>query len=107
MCIRDSLLIEAGGKNADPEYERFGERHFTYASAPGYDWGYKTVPQKNLGGRVINYNRGKGLGGTTAVNFCVFTRGPRSDYDQWRDIVGDQDWGWERILKRFQKVHCR
>ena len=88
----------------DPEHERFGERYFTFASAAGYDWGYKTVPQESLGGRHIEYTRGKGLGGSSAVNFCVFTRGPSSDYDQWVEMVGDEDWGWERILKRFQKV---
>ena len=88
----------------DPEHERFGDRYFTAASAPGYDWGYKTVPQEYLGDRQIVYTRGKGLGGSSAVNFCVFTRGPSSDYDQWADIVGDEDWGWKRILNRFKKV---
>lgn len=100
----DVLLIEAGGQNADPEHERFGERHFTLATAPGYDWGYKTVPQEHLGGREIAYNRGKGLGGSSTINFCVFTRGPSSDYDQWSEMVGDDSWAWNRVLKRFKKV---
>ena len=98
------LLIEAGGENVDPEHERFGERHWTFATAPGYDWGYKTVPQEHLGGREIDYTRGKGLGGSSAVNFCVYTRGPSSDYDQCSDMVGDKSWNWNSVLRRFQKV---
>ena len=101
------LLLEAGGRNADPEYERFGERYWTFAMAPSYDWGYKTVPQEHLGGRELKYTRGKGLGGSSAVNFCVYTRGPSSDYDQWAEIVGDDSWSWKNILKRFKGVRTQ
>lgn len=101
------LLIEAGGKNADPRYQSYGDRHWTLATAPGYDWGYKTVPQQYLQGREISYSRGKGLGGSTAINFCAFTRGPQADYETWADEVGDDSWSWKHALERFKKVLSR
>lgn len=71
---------------------------------PGYNWGYKTVPQEQLKDRQIDYSRGKGLGGSTAINFCVYTRGPSADYEHWAQLVGDDTWRWEKVQKRFNKV---
>ena len=101
------LLLEAGGENADPKHQSYGDRHWTFATAPGYDWGYKTIPQEYLQGREINYNRGKGLGGSTAINFCVFTRGPQADYDTWADEAGDDSWSWKYAVERFKEVPPR
>ena len=72
--------------------------------AEGRNWGYQTVPQSRLGGREIDYSRGKGLGGSTAINFCVYTRGPSVDYDQWARLVDDNEWSWEKAQRRFNKV---
>jgi choline dehydrogenase-like flavoprotein len=33
-----------------------------------YDWQYSTVPQKNLGDRVLDWPRGRVLGGSSAMN---------------------------------------
>ena len=37
---------------------------------PNQSWGYKTVPQEHLNGSALSYDRGKGLGGTSSINFC-------------------------------------
>ena len=97
-------MIDAGGTNADPEHQTFGERHWTIATAPGYNWGYKTAPQEHLDWRELDYSRGKGLGGSTSINFCVFTRGPKADYEHWAQLVGDGTWSWQCVLERFKKV---
>lgn len=97
------LLLEAGGANTNPDYQTYGERGWTLASAPGYNWGYKTVTQAQLG-REIDQSRGKGLGGSSAINFCVYTRGPRADYDHWAEQIGDDTWCWENVLQRYKKV---
>ena len=62
-------LIDAGGTNADPDHQAYGARWWTLMTAPGYNWGYKTTPQEHLDGREIGYSRGKGLGGSTSINF--------------------------------------
>lgn len=97
------LLIDAGGKNTDVKYKSFGERYWTLMT-PGYNWGYKTVPQSQLAGRPIDCSRGKGLGGSTAINFCVYTKGSSADYDHWAELVGDDSWLWENSRNRFSKV---
>ncbi|KAL9595708.1 MAG: hypothetical protein Q9219_006274 [cf. Caloplaca sp. 3 TL-2023] len=96
------LLLDAGGFNQDKAHQTFGERHWTL-TVPGYNWGYKTVSQPELDGREIDYSRGKGFGGSTAINFCVYTRGPSADYDHWADLVGDDIWAWENSRKRFNR----
>ena len=97
------LLIDAGGQNNDQNQQSFGERHWTL-TVPGYNWGYKTVPQRELNEREIDYSRGKGLGGSTAIKFCLYTRGPSADYNHWADIVGDETWSWENSKPRFKEV---
>ncbi|KAI4193033.1 MAG: hypothetical protein LQ350_008497, partial [Teloschistes chrysophthalmus] len=97
------LLIEAAGDNKATEHQGFGDRNFTLATAPGYNWGYKTVPQEHLGRREIDYSRRKGLDGSTAINFCVWTRGPASDYNRWAEIVDDDTWWWPNVEERYEK----
>jgi choline dehydrogenase-like flavoprotein len=74
------------------------------------NWGYKTEPQTQLNGQIIDYSRGKGLGGSTAINFCGWTVGPSDDYERWAEIVGDQRFGWEnveRVLRRVENLNPR
>ena len=97
------LLLEAGGDNADEKYRTFRERYFALMT-PGYKWGYKTTPQSKLKDREIDYSRGKGLGGSAAINFCVYTRGSKADYDHWAELVGDEHWKWDLVLERFKEV---
>ncbi|KAL8882936.1 MAG: hypothetical protein Q9198_000135 [Flavoplaca austrocitrina] len=75
-----------------------------YIVVEGYSWSYKTVFQPELGTREIAYSRGKGLGGSTANNYCVYTRGPSADYDHWSALVEDTTWAWENVEKRVDRV---
>jgi choline dehydrogenase-like flavoprotein len=47
------------------------------------NWGFHTVPQPGLNGRVGYQTRGKGLGGSSVINAMIYTRGHRWDYDHW------------------------
>jgi choline dehydrogenase-like flavoprotein len=74
------------------------------------NWFYKTVPQTQLAGQEIDYSRGKGLGGSTAINFCGWTVGPRDDYDAWGKTVADERFAWQavkRVLKRVSNLDPR
>jgi choline dehydrogenase-like flavoprotein len=68
------------------------------------NWGYKTVPQEHLNGRKLDYSRGKGLGGSTAINFGVYITGAQDDYDEWAAEVGDDTFRWENMQRRFKKL---
>ncbi|KAI9820634.1 MAG: hypothetical protein M1827_005003 [Pycnora praestabilis] len=98
------LLVEAGDDNSDPVLRVAGDRFTLINSHPALNWGYETVPQQALKGRNVNYSRGKGLGGSTAINFGVFVRGPSEDYDRWADLVGDDCWNWKNVRERYKKV---
>ncbi|KAJ6111368.1 hypothetical protein N7523_007429 [Penicillium sp. IBT 18751x] len=97
------LLLEAGGPNSDKSLRVDGQRWQTLTQE-GMNWGYKTVAQKHLKGRELDYSRGKGLGGSSAINFGVYSVGARDDYDEWASIVGDDTFSWENIQKRFKNL---
>ena len=63
-------------------------------------WGYKTVPQKNLEGRVIPIPRGKVLGGCSSTNGMVYYRGHPRDFDDWA-TAGNSGWSFAEVLPYF------
>jgi choline dehydrogenase-like flavoprotein len=86
------------------------EERFNVAFNPDSfpNWGYRTTPQVQLAGQEVDYSRGKGLGGTTAINFCGWLVGPRDDYDEWAKLVGDDSFGWtnaKRCLDKITNLH--
>ncbi|KAJ5087177.1 hypothetical protein N7456_010793 [Penicillium angulare] len=98
------LLLEAGGKNED-ETKRVDGKRWTTFSTPSLNWGYKTTPQEGCNGRVLDYSRGKGIGGGSAINFGVYTVGARDDYNTWAEKVEDQEtFGWEAMQQRFKNL---
>ncbi|KAJ5771604.1 hypothetical protein N7520_002133 [Penicillium odoratum] len=97
------LLLEAGGKNDDYSQRVDGKRWTTFLNEK-MNWGYKTTPQAACDERIIDYSRGKGLGGGSAINFGVYTFGAKDDYDTWAEDVGDETFGWEAMKKRFKDL---
>jgi choline dehydrogenase-like flavoprotein len=61
-------------------------------------------PEPALNGRQIQYTRGKGLGGSSILNFGVYVYGSGEDYNRWADLVGDDDWRWEGVKKSFHAI---
>lgn len=102
------LLVEAGGPAKSLFVEMPAGNGFLFGN-PRYDWGYTSVPQSGLRGRVVHYPRGKGLGGSSILNGMIYVRGNRNDFDTWcqRGLPG---WGYEQLLpyfKRSQGSHQR
>jgi choline dehydrogenase-like flavoprotein len=79
-------------------------RYFNAFIKPELNHGYLTIPQAALDGKQFPYARGKGLGGSSLIYFMVYTRGGSADYNRWPELVGDDDWRWEKTKERFQKV---
>ncbi|KAI0066612.1 alcohol oxidase [Artomyces pyxidatus] len=97
------LVLESGAANLqDPALltpAAFGS-HF---GNPQYDWAFRTVPQKNSGGYVTNWERGKGLGGSSAINFFQYHRPAKSDIDAFEEL-GNPGWNWDLLKKYYMKV---
>ncbi len=68
-----------------------------------FNWGFWTVPQRHMHGRRLWWPRGRGLGGSSAINGMVYIRGHPSDYDRWAQ-AGCTGWGWADVLPYFRKA---
>lgn len=64
---------------------------------PKYDWVFKSAPQSNLKGRVLNLFRGKALGGSSAINGMVLDRASEPEYDAWASL-DNPGWDWNGLL---------
>lgn len=96
------VLLEAGGRN-----DGWRTRMPAMVAAPPrtsrYPW--RSVPQAGLDGRRSYQPRGKGLGGSSAVNAMLYVRGHASDYDGWA-AAGCPSWGYEDVLPWFRAAEA-
>ena len=67
------------------------------------NWRYETVPQKGLNGRRGFQPRGRGLGGSSAINAMIYIRGCKWDYDNWA-ALGATGWGYDDVLPYFRRA---
>ncbi|XP_067014665.2 glucose dehydrogenase [FAD, quinone]-like [Anabrus simplex] len=78
----------------------------TFLQLSEADWKYKTVTSDKaclgLANKQCNFPRGKVMGGSSVLNYMVYTRGNRRDYDKWEKL-GNTGWGWDTVLKYFMK----
>jgi choline dehydrogenase-like flavoprotein len=65
------------------------------------NWGYRTEPEAQLGGRRLWWPRGKTLGGSSAINAMCYIRGVPADYDGWAQATGDPRWSWAQVQPWF------
>lgn len=90
------LLVEAGGPDRNP-WIKVPAGYLKLIGNPATDWCYSTTPQAGLGGRVLACPRGRGLGGSSAINAMIYMRGHRANYAGWQT----PGWGWEDVLPHF------
>src|ERR1700748_2468392 len=74
------LLLEAGGKD-DWMWIHIPVGYLYCIGNKRTDWGLKTAAEPGLNGRVINYPRGRVLGGSSSINAMLYLRGQARDYD--------------------------
>jgi choline dehydrogenase len=97
------LLLEAGGK-ADSVLVRMPAAAVELFSVRGpCNWGFWTEPEPHLEGRRLWWPRGKGLGGSSAINAMIYIRGHARDYGQWSE-QGLAGWSYEEVLPYFKRA---
>ncbi|MBN8981289.1 MAG: GMC family oxidoreductase N-terminal domain-containing protein, partial [Rhizobiales bacterium] len=94
-------LLEAGGKDDNWVVTTPGAL-ILMVPYPVNNWAFDTVPQKGLNGRIGYQPRGKGLGGSSAINAMVYIRGNKADYDEWASL-GNTGWSYKDVLPYFKK----
>src|SRR5216683_977681 len=94
-------LLEAGGRGHNWVVTTPGALALMVPSKLN-NWAFDTVPQAGVQGRIGYQPRGKGLGGSSAINAMVYIRGHRSDYDQWASL-GNAGWSYADVLPYFKR----
>ncbi|XP_055643585.1 glucose dehydrogenase [FAD, quinone]-like [Toxorhynchites rutilus septentrionalis] len=78
----------------------------TLNTEAGYTWDYQIEPMDTaclgLPNRVCPLPRGKGLGGSTLLNYMIYTRGHQMDYDELLQ-AGNYGWSYDDVLPYFEK----
>ncbi|WP_283644250.1 GMC family oxidoreductase [Marinovum algicola] len=95
------LLLEAGGSDRHPFYHL--PAGFAKMTKGIGSWGWDTVPQKHMQNKVFRYTQAKVIGGGSAINAQIYTRGNPQDYDDWRQM-GCTGWGYDDVLPYFKKA---
>ncbi|GJQ78196.1 hypothetical protein Trydic_g2525 [Trypoxylus dichotomus] len=97
------LLLEAGGDENDITDIPLMA---AYLQLSDLDWKYKTEPQGTFCQAMINgrcnWPRGKVIGGSSVLNYMLYLRGNKKDYDLW-EAQGNQGWGSKDALYYFKK----
>lgn len=95
------LLLEAGGSDRHPFYHL--PAGFAKMTKGIGSWGWETVPQRHMQNKVFRYTQAKVIGGGSAINAQIYTRGNAQDYDDWRQM-GCEGWGYDDVLPFFRKA---
>jgi len=94
------LLLEAGGSADDARIRTPGFAGLLWRGK--FDWTYFTEPLAHSASRRMHWPRGKVLGGSSSINYMVYMRGNRANYDAWRD-AGNAGWGYADVLPYFKR----
>jgi choline dehydrogenase len=92
------LLLEAGAAEALPAMTEPAAWPELIGSAA--DWAGLTTAQADAG--ELPYPRGRGLGGSGAINAMAHVRGHRAVYDAWSSD-GAAGWGFADLLPYFKR----
>ncbi|EUC34723.1 GMC oxidoreductase [Bipolaris victoriae FI3] len=95
-------VLEAGGNALNDLLVDAPSMYTQTWGNPNYDWDYKTVPQKGTAGRVHGWIRGKVLGGSSAVNYGMFSMASKQDLDNWGEL-GNKGWSFEDLKPYYRK----
>ena len=95
-------LLEAGGRDINP-WIHIPAGYYRNVLNPNITWQFGSGPEPELGGRMVNWPRGRVLGGSSAINGLLYVRGQSSDYDVWRQL-GNPGWSFQDVLPYFKKA---
>jgi choline dehydrogenase-like flavoprotein len=71
------------------------------------NWGHKTMKQNSaclgMNNRRCNFPRGKVMGGSSTINYMIYMRGNKKDFNNWSDL-GNYGWSYDEVLPYFLKL---
>jgi choline dehydrogenase len=93
-------LVEAGGLDHQPEIRMPAAFPALFKSS--LDWDLLGEPEPGLGHRRLYLPRGRVVGGCSAINAMIYTRGNRVDYNGWAQ-AGCEGWSYDDVLPYFKR----
>jgi choline dehydrogenase len=96
------LVLEAGGEN-DSFWVSLPKGVAKLVTNPDHIWMYKVDEPREPGGPGEFWIRGKGLGGSSAVNGMIWSRGEPEDYDAW-EAAGCTGWNGDSMTQAFRSL---
>lgn len=96
------LLLEAGGENKSFLVDMpkgFGKLLLDQT----FTWNYPVESSAERAAVNETWQRGKGLGGSSAINGMVYTRGQPEDYENWAREAGSE-WDWASMKGAFRAI---
>lgn len=114
-------VLEAGANRMDDKQVSTPGLYPTLIGREKYDWCMTSTPQvrhhpsphtprsrctdilqPDAGNKVYSMPRGKLLGGSSGINYLMYVRGSRADYDGWA-ALGNPGWSWDELMPYFRK----
>ncbi|XP_068624003.1 glucose dehydrogenase [FAD, quinone]-like [Battus philenor] len=97
------LLLEAGPE--EPDVTSVPSLAPTLGRS-SIDWMYRTQPEeltcRAQRGQTCAWLSGRVMGGSSAINYLVYMRGNKKDYDDWA-ALGNKGWSYNNVLPYFIK----
>ncbi|KAI9000782.1 GMC oxidoreductase [Trametes punicea] len=97
------LVLEAGQANIGDMAILRPASYGSHLGKPEYSWTHQTIEQKMTGDRVHFWNRGKGLGGSSAITFLCWIKPAAHEIDDF-ERLGNPGWNWKNYEKYIQRT---
>ena len=96
------LLIEAGPEDKSM-WLKMPAAVLINLKSTKHNWSFQGAGEPELGGRSLQHDRGKALGGSSSINGMVFIRGHALDFEGWRQ-AGCEGWSYAEVLPYFKRI---
>lgn len=94
-------VLEAGPPDSSP-YIRMPAGFMKTYTNPKLTWNFTYEGGENIHGRRLAFVQGKTLGGSSALNGTIYSRGQAWDYDNWASL-GNEGWDFASVLPYFRR----
>jgi choline dehydrogenase len=94
------MLLEAGPDYDNPGITPADLLDSKNIAGAAHDWGYRAIPVE---GRTMAYQRGKVVGGTSAINAAAALWPRPADFDVWVRL-GNTGWRFADVAPHFKRL---